>query len=78
MNNYAVKDLFEFAKEVMQQMFMTSLDVDSLFTNVVLDETIKICTDELFKTIYGLNEKQMFEILLLTTTESIILFGIKY
>ena len=28
---------------------MASLDVDSLFTNVPLDETIKICIDELFK-----------------------------
>ena len=37
---------------------MASLDLDSLFTNVPLDETIKICIDQLFKsemTVSGLN-----------------------
>ena len=28
---------------------MGSLDIDSLFTNTPLEETIKICTNELFK-----------------------------
>ena len=28
---------------------MVSIDVDSLFNNDPLDETIKICIDELFK-----------------------------
>ena len=45
---------------------MVSLDVDSLFTNVPLDESIKICIDELFKsdmTVSGLNEREMFEML---------------
>ena len=52
MNEYTLKDSFEFAKDVTNQKsscFMASLDVDSLFTNVPLDETIKICIDELFK-----------------------------
>ena len=60
---------------------MGSLDVDSLFTNVPLDETIKICIDELFKskvTVSGLNKKEIFEILSLTLKESIILFDNKY
>ena len=60
---------------------MVSLDVDSLFTNVPLDETIKICIDELFKsemTVCGLNRKEMFEMLSLTLKESIILFDNKY
>ena len=45
---------------------MASLDVDSLFTNIPLDETIKICIDEVFKsemTVSGLNKKEMFEML---------------
>ena len=45
---------------------MVSLDVDLLFTNVPLEETIKICIDELFKsdmTVSGLNKKEMFELL---------------
>ena len=57
--------------------FMASLDVDSLFTNVLLHETIKICIDELYKsdmTASGLNKKEMFEMLSLTLKESIILF----
>ena len=60
---------------------MASLDVDSIFTNVPLDETIKICIDELFKsemTVSGLNQKEMFEMLSLTLKESIILFDNKY
>ena len=39
---------------------MASLDVDSLFTNVPLEETINICVNELFKSnsnIHGLNKK---------------------
>ena len=61
--------------------FVASLDVDSLFTNVPLDETIKTCIDELFKsdmTASGLNKKEMFEMLSLTLKESIILFDNKY
>ena len=60
---------------------MASLDVDSLFTNVPLDETIDICVNELFKnnnTIRGLNKKQMTEMLSLTTKESIILFDMTF
>ena len=52
---------------------MASLDADSLFTNVPLDETIKIYIDELFKsemTVSGLNKKEMFEKLSLTLKES--------
>ena len=45
LNEYTLKDSFEFAKDITNQnsnCFMASLDVDSLFTNVPLDETIKI------------------------------------
>ena len=45
---------------------MASLDEDSLFTNVPLDETIEICVNELFKTsqtVSGLNKQQVFEML---------------
>ena len=83
-NNYTVKDSFEFAKDITQQsskLFMASLDVDSLFTNVPLDETIEICVNELFKssqTVSGLNKQQILEMLSLTTKENVILFGQKY
>ena len=55
--------------------------MDSLFTNVRLNESIKTCIDELFKsemTVSGLNKKEMFEMLSLTLKESIILFDNKY
>ena len=49
---------------------MACLDVDSLFINVSLDETIGIYTQGLFEnesTVYGLNKKQITEMLSLTT-----------
>ena len=42
---YTVKDSFQFAEEICEQdptLSMGSLDVDSLFTNIPLDETIDI------------------------------------
>ena len=84
MNEYTLKDSFEFAKDITNQnwnCFMASLDVDSLFTNVPLDETIKICIEEFFKsdiTVSGLNKKEMLEMLSLTLKESIILLDNKH
>ena len=46
-----VVDSFHFAEEICQQDFnlhMASLDVDSLLTNIPLDETIDICVDNLY------------------------------
>ena len=40
MNEYTLKDSFEFAKDIINQnlnCFMVSLDVETLFTNVPLD-----------------------------------------
>ena len=84
MNEYTFKDSFEFPKDIINQnsnCFMASLDVESLFTNLPLDETIKIYIDQLFNsemTVSGLNKKEMFEMLSLTLKESIILFDNKY
>ena len=50
-NEFTVKDSFYFAEEIVDQqhdIFMGSLDVDSLFTNITLEETIEICTNQLF------------------------------
>ena len=44
-NEYTVKDSFHFAEDICEQdpsLSMGSLDVDSLFTNIPLDETIDI------------------------------------
>ena len=44
---------------------MGSLDVDSLFTNIPLEETIEICTNEPFKeseTVEGLSKTEFKEL----------------
>ena len=48
---YTVKNSFDFAKEIADQdpgLFMASLDVQSLFTNIPLEDTISVCCDSLF------------------------------
>ena len=83
-NSYTVKDPFNFAKDITQQsskLFMASIDEDSLYTNVPLDETIEIWVNELFgssQTVSGLNKQQVLEMLSLTTKENVILFDQKY
>ena len=58
-----VKDLFNFATEIVEQgscNFMGSLDIDSLFSNMPLVETIEICINDLFKNsdiVHGLKKK---------------------
>ena len=51
-NKYTVKHSFSFATEIVEQdssNFMGSLDIDSFCTNITHEETIEICTNELFK-----------------------------
>ena len=50
-NKFTFKNIFEFAKEVIEQdsgLFMSSLDVESLSTNKPLEETINFSCDTLF------------------------------
>ena len=52
-NEFTVTDSFTFVDEILIQnsdLYMASLDVDALFTNIGLDETIDICVKKLFKT----------------------------
>ena len=51
-NKYTSKDSFNFATEVVEQdssKFMGSVDIDSLYTNIPLEEIIEIPTNNLFK-----------------------------
>ena len=51
-NVYTVKNSFQFAEEIREQdptLTMGSLDVDSLLTNIPLNETIDICVNQLFE-----------------------------
>ena len=79
-NEFTVKDSFHFAKKVVDQqhdLFMGSLDVDSLFSNIPLEETIEICTNELFKeseTVEGLSKTDFKELLSLATKDSHLIF----
>ena len=44
-NEFTIKDYFTFADEIVTQnsdLYMDSLDVDALFTNITLDETIDL------------------------------------
>ena len=52
---------------------MGSLDVDSLFTIIPLEETIEVCTNQIFKeseTIEGLSNSEFKEFLSLITKNS--------
>ena len=60
---------------------MASLDVDSLFTNIPLAETVDICCDLVFKgkmIVDGLAKEDLKELLTIATTESFILFDGEY
>ena len=83
-NEFTVIDSFHFAEEISQQdsnLHMASLEVDSLFTNIPLEETIDICVDNL----YSDNEnppnipKHNFRNLLnIATKETFFMFNNKY
>ena len=78
---YTVKDSFQFAEEVCEQdptVSMGSLDVDSVFTNIPLDETIDICVKELFEntdTVEDLTKSELNQLLSLATMESYFIFN---
>ena len=80
-NDYTSKDSFAFAEEIVEQdseFFMGSLDVDSLFTNIPLEETIDICTNTLFENmekVEGLSKIEFKELLSLATKESYFIFN---
>ena len=80
-NEYTVKDSFQFAEEICEQdptLTMGSLDVDSLFTNIPLDETIDICVNQLFEntdTVEGFKKSELKQLLCLATKESYFIFN---
>ena len=80
-NGYTVKDSFQFAEKIYEQdptLSMGSLDVDSLFTNIPLDETIDICVNQLFEntdTVEGFTKSELKHLLSLPTKESYFIFN---
>ena len=80
-NEYTVQDSFQFAEEICEQdttLTMGSLDVDSLFTNIPLDETIDICINQVFEntdTVEGFKKSELKQLLCLATKESYFIFN---
>lgn len=81
-NNYTVKDSFSFAKEIcelnLNHCTMASFDIKSLFTNIPLNETISICTEQLFTDsdmVHGLNKSDFHKLLSLSVKDSIFMFN---
>ena len=80
-NEFTVKVSFFIAEEIVHldsKLFMGSLDVDSLFTNTPLVETINICTSLLFNNenvIEGISKSEFKNLLSLATQESYFIFN---
>ena len=87
-NEFTVKDSFTFVDEILTQnsnLYMASLDsldVDALFTNIPLDETIDICLKKLFETpdtvVKGISKNDFCDLLNLATKESFFTFNNKF
>ena len=82
-NEFIVKNSFDFAEEVFNydhNLYIASLDVVSLFRNIPLEETIKICIKDLFcNNFYSgkLSRKDLYELLKLATTKLSFVFDNK-
>ena len=80
-NEYTVKDSFHFAEEICEQdpsLYMGSLDIDSLFTNIPLDETIDICINQRFEntgTVESFTKSKLKQLLCLATKELYFIFN---
>ena len=85
-NEYTVLNSYEFVTEVSQLglnlprdgIFMASFDVESLFTNIPLHETIDICMDSLFSSasdVLGITSKYFRMLLELAVTSSYFVFN---
>ena len=80
-NEFTVKDSFAFPEEYVSQnakLFMNSLDIDSLLTNISLKQTINICTNLLYNNvdvIEGINKSEFENLSSLATQELYFMFN---
>ena len=78
-----MKTSFDTAEEVVNYdhiLYMASLDVESLLTNIHFKETIKNCVNNLFSNNFysgKLSRKDFYDLLKLATTESYFIFDNK-
>ena len=83
-NQYTIKDsfhIFEDLNHFNTNLIMVSVDVESLFTNIPLQQIIDLCVQKLFEdknNIDGLSKESFHEMLTVTITESFVLFDNKY
>ena len=79
-NKFTFKDSFNFAKEITtydSSFYMDSLDVESLFTNIPLNEAINNCVSVLHnKSLYNgkLSKSDLFKLLKMATSKSSFIF----
>ena len=75
-NEYTVKDSFSFSNEIRNKstsLYMVSFDIQSLFTNIPLDETIDICLELLFnkkRKVKGMLKKYVTKLLMCAVKSS--------
>ena len=83
-NEYTVKDTFEFVSlldDKDHRLVMGSLDVESLFTNIPLDETITIITNKVFgkkRKVNGISKRDFKRLLEISTKGTVFYFNGKY
>ena len=77
-----VKDSFSFADEISTQnsdLYLASLHVNALFTNILLNETIYICVKKLFQNtetlVIGISKNYFPDLITLSTKESFFIFN---
>ena len=79
-NEYTITDSFIFAEEPQSfdsKLVIASFDIESLFTNISLQETTDLCIENLFKDkthVDNLSKDFFRELLTRTMSESLILF----
>ena len=85
-NEFTVSNSYEFAEEIAKlnvndDVFMASFDVENLFTNIPLYETIDICIRLLFSTasdVMGITSKYFKSLLEIAVTNSYFIFNQKF
>ena len=79
-NRFTIKDSFNFAKEIRydSSLYMATLDVESLFTNIPLNEIINNCVSDLHNKNCVMNGKirktDLFKLFETATSESSFIF----
>ena len=83
-NEYTVKDTFHFVSLLDgkdHRLVMGSLDVESLFTNIPLDETINLVTEKVYekkRKVNGISKQDFKKLLEMSTAGTVFYFNGKY